>query len=148
MPTRSRGNSSLMIAKLSGKTAPPSPWTHRNAISDQTFHAKIRGDAPDEEDGQADDEQPALAVLVAKLAEDGRRDGGHEQEAREEPRRPRGRRVQIALQRRQRGHDHRLLQGERKPREREHREREVVVRAVETVCHGPASLRCVTKRGF
>ena len=37
--TFSGGNSSRMIAKLSGKSAPPAPETTRNAISDQMFHA-------------------------------------------------------------------------------------------------------------
>ena len=32
-PTRSRGNSSRMIPKASGKIAPPAPWTARPAIS-------------------------------------------------------------------------------------------------------------------
>ena len=37
--TFSGGNSSRMIAKLSGKSAPPAPDTTRNAISDQRFQA-------------------------------------------------------------------------------------------------------------
>src|SRR5215207_3171798 len=37
--TRSAGNSSRMIAKLSGKSAPPAPERIRNAISDQMFQA-------------------------------------------------------------------------------------------------------------
>ena len=37
--TFSAGNSSRMIAKLSGKSAPPAPETMRNAISDQMSHA-------------------------------------------------------------------------------------------------------------
>jgi hypothetical protein len=36
---RSRGNSSFTIAKASGKTAPPVPWSTRNPISDQMSHA-------------------------------------------------------------------------------------------------------------
>ena len=39
VPLRSFGNSSLMIAKLSGNTAPPAPWTILKAISDQMFQA-------------------------------------------------------------------------------------------------------------
>ena len=38
-PTFSGGNSSLMIAKLSGKTAPPVPCTMRKPISTQMFGA-------------------------------------------------------------------------------------------------------------
>ncbi len=37
--TFSGGNSSRMIAKLSGKSAAPAPATARNAISDQMLHA-------------------------------------------------------------------------------------------------------------
>ena len=37
--TFSGGNSSRMIAKLSGKSAPPAPETTRKAISDQMFQA-------------------------------------------------------------------------------------------------------------
>ena len=37
--TFSGGNSSRMIAKLSGKSAPPAPETTRKAISDQRFQA-------------------------------------------------------------------------------------------------------------
>ena len=38
--TFSAGNSSRMIAKLSGKSAAPAPETTRKAISDQRFQAK------------------------------------------------------------------------------------------------------------
>ncbi len=37
--TRSGGNSSRMIAKLSGKSAPPAPERMRKPINDQMFHA-------------------------------------------------------------------------------------------------------------
>ena len=43
---RSGGNSSRMIAKLSGKTAPPTPCTARHAISEATFHAKMAPSDP------------------------------------------------------------------------------------------------------
>ena len=39
--TFSFGNSSRMIAKLSGKTAPPTPCTARHTISDEMLQAKI-----------------------------------------------------------------------------------------------------------
>jgi hypothetical protein len=41
-PTFSRGNSSLMIPKLRGKTAPPAPDSARKAISAQMFHASAQ----------------------------------------------------------------------------------------------------------
>ena len=47
-------------------------------------------DAAEEKDPEADHEQSPLAVLVAELAEDRRRDGRDEQEDGEHPRRPRG----------------------------------------------------------
>ena len=37
----SRGNSSRMIAKLRGKTAPPTPWIARKTISEPMFQATI-----------------------------------------------------------------------------------------------------------
>ena len=40
------GNSSRMIAKLSGNSAPPAPDTTRKAISDQRFHANAAAREP------------------------------------------------------------------------------------------------------
>jgi hypothetical protein len=68
-----------------------------------------RGDAADEEEPEADEQEALLAVLVAELADDRRGDRHHEQERGQEPRCPGGRRVQVLLQARQRRHDHRLL---------------------------------------
>ncbi len=76
-------------------------------------------DAAERGRAEADHEQPLLAVLVAELAEDRRRDRRDEQEDREHPRRPGRRRVELALEHRQRRHDHRLLERERGPRERQ-----------------------------
>ena len=45
-PTLSSGNSSLMIAKLSGKTAPPVPCTMRNPIRNQMFGARAAPTQP------------------------------------------------------------------------------------------------------
>ena len=69
-----------------------------------------RQHAAEEEDAHADQQQPLLPVLVAELAEDRRGDGGHEQEAGQEPGHPGRGRVQVALERRQRRDDHRLLE--------------------------------------
>ena len=43
---RSSGNSSRMIPKLSGKDAPPTPWTTRKAISTPTLGAKMAPTEP------------------------------------------------------------------------------------------------------
>ena len=45
-PWRSGGNSSRMIAKDSGNTAPPTPWIARNTMSEPTFQAKIAATEP------------------------------------------------------------------------------------------------------
>ena len=44
--TFSAGNSSLMIAKLSGKTAAPVPWRIRQPMSTAMFGAKIAATLP------------------------------------------------------------------------------------------------------
>ena len=67
------GNSSRMIAKLSGKSAPPAPEMTRKAISDQRFHANAAAEAAGEEEREADEQHPLLAELIAEPAEDRRR---------------------------------------------------------------------------
>ena len=116
-----------MIAKESGNTAAPVPASARNAISDQMLHATAHPTQPARNSDEADHEQPLLAVLVAELAEDGRRNRRAEQEDGEHPGRPRRRRVELALDHRQRRNDHRLLERERGPGERQCRKRDVVV---------------------
>jgi hypothetical protein len=44
--TRSAGNSSRMMPNDSGKTAPPTPWTTRAAISTPTFGASAASRQP------------------------------------------------------------------------------------------------------
>jgi hypothetical protein len=83
--------------------------------------------AADEEERERDDEEPLLAVLVAKFADDRRRDGGDQQKHGQHPRHPGRGRAQVALQRRQRGDHHRLLKGVGRARDRQDRERDVVV---------------------
>src|SRR5829696_2520545 len=85
--TLSAGNSSRMIAKLSGKSAPPAPETTRKAISDQRFQAKA--------------------------AEDRGQDRARHEEAREHPGRPGGARPELLLEGPDRREDHRLLERER-----------------------------------
>ncbi len=46
VPTFSGGNSSLMIANASGKTAAPQPWRIRHPIRAPMFHAKIAQTLP------------------------------------------------------------------------------------------------------
>ena len=110
---RSGGNSSRMIAKLSGKTAPPTPWTARNTISEAMFHAKIAPIEPDQEDREGDDHQLHLAVLVAQPADDRRRHRAREQVGGDGPGDPGPRGVQVVLKARQRRDQEGLHQGER-----------------------------------
>src|SRR5207244_3771001 len=84
-------------------------------------------DAAGEEDRERDRQQSSSPVLVAELPEHRRRNGGDEQEDGQYPRHPGGRRVQVVLERGQRRDDHRLLEGERRPRESQDRQRDVVV---------------------
>ena len=84
--TFSAGNSSRMIAKLSGKSAPPAPETTRKAISDQMFHANAAAEAAGEEEPEADEQHPLLAELVAEPAEDRRRDRAPRRGSRSGPR--------------------------------------------------------------
>ena len=93
-------------------------------------HAKIAPTHPTKKIAETDQQEPLLAVLVAELPEQGRSDRGDEQERGEDPGRPRGRRVQVALQARQRRHHHRLLERVRKRGQGEDGERDVVVLAV------------------
>ena len=45
-PSFSRGNSSRMIPKLRGKTAPPAPWIARATINAQMFQAQAAATEP------------------------------------------------------------------------------------------------------
>ena len=67
----------------------------RKPIREPGFHAAaVRSDG-DRGAGEADDEDAALSVEVAHLAEDGQRDGGREHRRGEHPREHRLGRVQI-----------------------------------------------------
>ena len=66
--TRSRGNSSRMIPKASGKMAPPTPWSTRAAIISASELARPRQRADGERD-EHDDERALLAEHVAEAAE-------------------------------------------------------------------------------
>ena len=74
--------------------------------------------APTREQHEHRGQHPALAVEVAELADDRRRDRGADQEAGQDPRDGRRRRVELLRQRRQRGHDERLRERERDARAR------------------------------
>ena len=84
-------------------------------------------DRAEQEQGQADDEQPFFAVLIAELAEHRSRDRGNEQEHRQHPRDPGRRGVQFALKRRKRRNHHRLLERKCTAGQGQDRERDVVV---------------------
>ena len=74
MPTfiRSGGNSSRMIPKLRGNTAPPAPETMPEGDQRPDVGSERAADAACEEDRERDDEQPLLAEAVAELAQDRR----------------------------------------------------------------------------
>jgi hypothetical protein len=85
-----------MIAKLSGKTAPPAPESMRKPMSDQTSHAAGGAEAADEEDRERDDEHALLAELVAEPPEQRRRHRGREREASQHSRGPRRGHAELA----------------------------------------------------
>ena len=107
------GNSSRMIAKLSGKTAPPTPCTARHTISERDAPGEDRPDRPDQEDREGDEHQLHLAVLVAQPADDRRRHRAREQVGGDGPGDPGPRGVQVLLKARQRRDQEGLHQGER-----------------------------------
>ena len=132
--TRSRGNSSRMIPKQSGKMPPPSPCSTRPATT-----PSIVPERPNEvargEDAQRDHEHPALAEHVAQAPEERGRDGRGEQVAGQRPGHARRRGVQLAAQHAECGDQHRLGQRERQRGEREQPERARGVRAGVGVRH-------------
>ena len=67
----------------------------RKTISDADVPGERAADRAEQEDRERDDEHPLLAVLVAELAEQRRRDRGGQQEHRQHPGRPRGGRVEL-----------------------------------------------------
>ena len=83
--TRSRGNSSRMIPKQSGKMPPPSPWSTRPATTPSSVPDERRDEGARGEDAQRDHEHPALAEHVAEAPEERRRDGRGEQVAGQRP---------------------------------------------------------------
>ena len=127
---RSGGNSSRMIPKLSGKTAPAAPDTMRKAISVQMSGAKAQPMQPTRNAANETDEQPLLPEPVAELAQDRRQDGGRQEEAGHDPRHPGRRRVELSLQLGQSRDDHRLLERVRGRGERENAECQSVVLAL------------------
>ena len=90
--TFSRGNSSRMIPKQSGKMPPPAPCRTRPATTTSRLRAERGDDRAGGEDAERDDEQAALAEHVAEAAEDRGADGGGEQVAGDASRRRRWRR--------------------------------------------------------
>jgi hypothetical protein len=112
-PTRSGGNSSRTIAKASGKTAAPTPWTKRNATSEGRSQASAAPSEAEPEHGQRGHEHAFLAVGVAEPADDRRQHGGAQQEAGDDPRGPARGGAELAPEERQRGDDQRLHERQR-----------------------------------
>ena len=110
--TRSRGNSSRMIPKASGKIAPPAPWITRATISTSMLVASAASSVPTARTTSGD-EHALLAEHVAQAADDRRQDRGAQQVGGEDPRDRGGRRVQVVLDLRQRRRDERLQDRER-----------------------------------
>src|SRR5205823_7658964 len=86
-------------------------------------------DAPEQEERQRDDEQSLLPILIAELAEDWSGNRCDEQEDRQHRGHPGRRRMELALERRERRNHHRLLQRVAGAADRQYRERPVVVLA-------------------
>ncbi len=125
----SGGNSSRMIAKLSGKSAPPAPETTRNAISDQMFHANAAPTQPARK-------SPRLTSSIRSLPNWSPSRPSRGVATAAETRKPvstqvvqavRG--VELLHEGRERREHHRLLQRERAPGQREDAQRDVVVLA-------------------
>ena len=119
-----------MIPKASGKTAPPTPWIARPAISSPIECESAQTSEPRAKTTSVDEQHPLLAEHVAEAADDRRRDrrgqqvgGEHEGD--------RGRRgAEVLLDRGQRRGDHRLRERVGERAQDEHAEREVVVLAL------------------
>ena len=139
--TRSSGNSSRMIANASGKTAPPAPWITRAMTITPIVVASAGEQRAEREHDEHRDHRALLAEHVAEPSGDRRHDRRAEQVRREDPRGARRRRVEVVLDREQRRRDERLQQRVRNGRDREQRERDVVVLAVNCVGHADA-FRC------
>ncbi len=119
-----------MIAKASGMTAAPAPCTPRQAISDQMSQASEEPIEPSMKRPRLMASRRSLPYWSPSLREDGRQHRGRQQQAREDPGRPGGGRVEVALDLRQGRHDHRLLHRVRDRGQHQggQRRREVAVR--------------------
>ena len=105
----SGGNSSRMMPKLRGNTAPAAPETMRKAISVQMSGAAAQPMHPRRKRPSATTSSrsfPKRSPSLPRIGVDRRR----EQEARHHPRHPAGRGAELALELGQGGHDHRLLE--------------------------------------
>jgi hypothetical protein len=92
------------------------------AVALRARPGRRRADAADQEDREADREQASFAVLVAELPQQRGEHRRAEQEAGENPSRPHGRGMEVALQLREGGQHHRLLQAVRERGENERSE--------------------------
>ena len=128
-PTFSRGNSSRMIPKQSGKMPPPAPCRTRPATTTSRLVPSAETTEPATKMPERDDEQPALAEHVAEAAEDRRADGGREQVGGDRPGDAAGVGVERLGELGERGDEHRLREREGERGEREDEERAEGVRA-------------------
>ena len=119
--TRSRGNSSRMIPKQSGKMPPPMPWSTRPMTTTSSELPSAATVEPRPNASEREDEQPALAEHVAEPAGDRRGDRGGEQVAGQHPRDPARVGAELVRQLAERGDEHGLRERER---ERGHAEDE------------------------
>ncbi len=136
--TRSRGNSSRMIPKASGKIAPAAPWMARPEDQHADGPADRAHERAQREHAEHAEQHPLLAVHVAETAEQRRGDAGGEQEGGEQPGGGLGRGAHVVLDRRQRRDDHRLGQRVRDRAQDEDAERAVRVGAIRAGLRGRA----------
>ena len=124
-----------MIAKLSGKTAPPTPCSARAADQRPDVPANDAPTQPAKKTERLISSSRSLPYWSPSLPSSGVATAEVSRKRGEEPGRPGRRRVQVALEHRQRRDDHRLLERVGDAGEREDGERDVVVRALARVAH-------------
>ena len=109
--TRSRGNSSRMIPKASGKIAPPAPWMARPRMSTPIDPPIADTSEPSAKTPSTASSTFSLPYMSPRRPRSGVRDARREQKGGEQPRGGLRRGTDVVLDRRQRRDDHRL--GER-----------------------------------
>ena len=120
---RSRGNSSRMIPKQSGKMPPPAPCRTRPATTTPSACPSAETTEPAANSAERDHEQAALAEHVAEPAEERRADRGGEQVAGQRPGDAAGVGVQRARELGERRDQRRLRERERERGDAEDQQR-------------------------